>query len=147
MPVEAEISAQPPFKVMSIAGRGPLDEPASRMLVHLFEQIGIAGSLVKYRDASRYSVEMLDMSNVSMICIAYLSISGSPAHLRYLVQRIRKRLPAGVPVLVGLWPEGDILEATRDAIGADYFASSFEEVLKCCQSVRAAMPEREVAAM
>ncbi len=145
-PLEAEISAQPPFKVMSIAGRGPLDEPASRMLVHLFEQIGIAGSLVKYRDASRYSVEMLDLSNVSMICIAYLSISGSPAHLRYLVQRIRKRLPAGVPVLVGLWPEGDILEATRDAIGADYFASSFEEVLKCCQSVRAATPEREVAA-
>jgi len=143
---EPQAAPPPPFKVLSIAGRGQLDEPASRMLLQLFEQLGISSRLVKYRDVSRYSVEALDVSDVSMVCIAYLSISGSPAHLRYLVQRLRKRLPAGIPVLVGLWPQGDITEATRDAIGADYFASSVEEVLKCCQSVRAAGLEREVAA-
>jgi len=143
---EPQAAPPPPFKVLSIAGRGQLDEPASRMLLQLFEQLGISSRLVKYRDVSRYSVEALDVSDVSMVCIAYLSISGSPAHLRYLVQRLRKRLPEGIPVLVGLWPQGDITEATRDAIGADYFASSVEEVLKCCQSVRAAGLEREVAA-
>jgi hypothetical protein len=136
---------QPPFSVLSIAGRGPLDEPAARMLVQLFEQLGTGGRLIKYRDVSRYSVEALDVADVSMVCIAYLNISGSPAHLRYLIQRLRKRLPAATPVLVGLWPQTGIDEATREAIGADYFASSFEEVLKCCQAVRAAVSLPEVA--
>jgi predicted PurR-regulated permease PerM len=123
-----------PSAVLSIAGRGPLDEPAARMLMQLFDQRGIGGRLVRYRDVSRYGIDTLDVSNVGMVCIAYLNISGSPAHLRYLVQRLRKRLP-GLPILVGLWPQGDVNEATRSAIGADYFASSFEEVLKCCQSL------------
>ncbi len=136
---------QPPFSVLSIAGRGPLDEPAARMLVQLFEQLGTGGRLIKYRDVSRYSVEALDVADVSMVCIAYLNISGSPAHLRYLIQRLRKRLPAATPVLVGLWPQTGIDEATREAIGADYFASSFEEVLKCCEAVRAALSVSEVA--
>jgi predicted PurR-regulated permease PerM len=146
VPAEAETVAQEPFNVLSIAGRGPLDEPASRMLAQLFEQLGIGSSVVKYRDVSRFSVGALDVSDISMICVAYLSISGSPAHLRYLVQRLRRRLP-GIPVLVGLWPEGDITEATREAIGADYFASSVEEVLECCQAVRAAKPDCKQAAI
>lgn len=135
--VPADLPWQLPSAVLSIAGRGPLDEPAARMLVQLFEQLGIGGRLVRYRDVSRYGIEALEVSNVAMVCIAYLNINGSPAHLRYLVQRLRKRLPAGLPILVGLWPQGDITEETRNAIGADYFASSFEEVLKCCQAIGA----------
>jgi predicted PurR-regulated permease PerM len=126
-----------PSAVLSIAGRGPLDEPAARMLMQLFDQFGIGGRMIRYRDVSRYGIETLDISNVGMVCIAYLNINGSPAHLRYLVQRLRKRLP-GLPILVGLWPQGDVTEATRGAIGADYYASSFEEVLKCCQSLHGA---------
>jgi hypothetical protein len=134
---QSDAPAEPPSlppAVLSIAGRGPLDEPAARMLMQLFDQLGIGGRMIRYRDVSRYGIETLDVSNVGMVCIAYLNINGSPAHLRYLVQRLRKRLP-GLPILVGLWPQGDVTEATRSAIGADYFASSFEEVLKCCQSL------------
>jgi hypothetical protein len=134
-----------PSAVLSIAGRGPLDEPAARMLVQLFDQLGIGGRLVRYRDVSRYGIETLDVSNVGMVCIAYLNINGSPAHLRYLVQRLRKRLP-GLPILVGLWPQGDVNEATRTAIGADYFASSFEEVLKCCHSIATRVSSESEAA-
>jgi predicted PurR-regulated permease PerM len=147
VPDAAATDCQPAFSVLSIAGRGPLDEPAARMLVQLFEQLGTGGRLIKYRDVSRYSVEALDVADVSMVCIAYLNISGSPAHLRYLIQRLRRRLPVATPVLVGLWPQTGIDEATREAIGADYFASSFEEVLKCCQAVRAALSVPEVAAI
>ncbi len=142
---EVDALCQVPFEVLSIAGRGPLDEPAARMLMHLFEQLGIGGRMIKYRDVSRFSVEGLDVSKVSMVCVAYLNISGSPAHLRYLIQRLRRRLPAGTQVLVGLWPQGGLDEASRAAIGADYFASSFEEVLKCCQAVRAASAVHETA--
>ena len=133
-----------PRAVLSIAGRGPLDEPAARMLVQLFDQQGIGGRLVRYRDVSRYGIEALDVADVGMVCIAYLNISGSPAHLRYLVQRLRKRLP-GLPILVGLWPRGDVDEATRNAIGADFFVSSFEEVLKCCKAAGTPVRETEAA--
>jgi predicted PurR-regulated permease PerM len=135
-------AASLPSAVLSIAGRGPLDEPAARMLVQLFEQQGMGSRLVRYRDVSRYGIENLDLADVSMVCIAYLNISGSPAHLRYLVQRLRKRLP-GLPILVGLWPQGDVGGETKSAIGADFFASSFEDVLKCCKSASAARAARE----
>ncbi len=129
---------QPQAEILSIAGRGPLDEPAARMLVHLFGQQGVSSRLVKYRDVSRNGIESLDTSNVVMVCIAYLNISGSPAHLRYLVQRLRKRLPAGTPLLVGLWAPEDATigaEEARAAIGADFFTNSFEEVVKCCEAI------------
>jgi hypothetical protein len=93
---------------------------------------------VKYREVSRYSIENLDVSNVVMVCIAYLNINGSPAHLRYLVQRLRKHLPPGTPVLVGLWSPEDATvraEEARVAIGAEFFTSSFQEVLKCCEAI------------
>jgi len=129
--------------ILSIAGRGPLDEPAAIMLGHLLKQSGLGSRLVKYREASRLGIETLDLSNVVMVCIAYLNISGSPAHLRYLVQRLRARLPPGTPILIGLWsPEDTAIrtDAGRVAISADYFTSSFGEVLKSCQAAASSAP-------
>ncbi|WP_286838983.1 AI-2E family transporter, partial [Acidiphilium sp. 34-64-41] len=74
--------APPPDRtpaILSIAGRGPLDEPASAMLVHLLQDQGIAARMVKYNDVSRHTLQNLDVSNVAMASIAYLDISGSPA--------------------------------------------------------------------
>jgi hypothetical protein len=36
-------------------------------------------------------------------CASYLDIAGRPAHLHYLLQRLKRRVP-GVPLPVGLWP-------------------------------------------
>ncbi len=61
-----------------------------------------------------------------MACISYLDISGSPAHLRYLIQRLRQRLPRGTPILVGLWPSQDRTlsdQAAQRSIGADYYTA------------------------
>ncbi len=126
-----------PITVLSLAGRGPLDEPAAGMLVQLFKQSGFNSRLIRYREASRNSIETVDITDVAIVCIAYLNISGSPAHLRYLVQRLRSRLPTGTPILVGLWSTDDPAiraDATRAALGADLFTSSFEEVLRYCQA-------------
>lgn len=122
--------------ILSIAGRGPLDEPAASMLAHLLEQRGLGSRLIKYKDVSRYGIESLDTTGVTMVCIASLNLSGNPAHLRYLVHRLRKYLPTDTPILVGLWRDDDITtKEARCAIGADYFVSSFEEVLRHCQSI------------
>jgi len=134
----AERSAAIAPTILSIAGRGPLDEPASAMLVHLLQQQGIAGRLVRYDDVSRQTLQHLDVSNVAMASIAYLDISGSPAHLRYLIRRLRRYLPAGTPIMVGLWPHEEPAlqqEQMRTTIGADHYASSFADVMTQCRTI------------
>ncbi len=121
--------------VLCIAGRGPLDEAASTMLVQLLGKHGLGARLVPYEAVSRDRVDTLDMEGVAMACISYLDISGSPAHLRYLMQRLRRRLPQGTPILIGLWPTEDAAltdKTTQSGIGADYFASSLRDAVNNC---------------
>ena len=121
--------------VLCISGRGPLDEAASAMLVQLLGKHGISGRLVGYEEVSRDKVETLDVKAVAMACVSYLDISGSPAHLRYLMQRLRQRLPQGAPILVGLWPSQDKTlsdKQVQQTIGADYFTSSLAEAVNSC---------------
>jgi hypothetical protein len=72
-----------------------------------------------------------------MVCISYLELSGNPAALRYLVRRLKQRLP-DAPVLVGLWPVDDAAlkdDSIRNAIGADYFTTSLREAVDTCVRV------------
>ena len=120
--------------VMCIAGRGPLDEAASEILAQLLGKHGLGARLVPYELVSRTKVATLDVQGIAMVCISYLEISGSPSHLRYLLRRLRQRLP-GVPVLVGLWPAEDTVlkdERLRSAVGADYYTSSLRDAVTAC---------------
>jgi predicted PurR-regulated permease PerM len=124
-----------PSAVLCIAGRGPLDEAASTMLVQLLQKHGIGGRVVGYDEVSRDSVEKLDVAGVAMACISYLDISGSPAHLRYLLRRLRGRLPQGTPILVGLWPPEDpvVTDANvQRGIGADHYTQLLGEAVTIC---------------
>ncbi len=121
--------------VLCIAGRGPLDEAAASMLVQLLGKHGMSGRLVSYGDVSRQAITALDVTGVKMACISYLDISGSPAHLRYLIQRLRQRLPKGAPILVGLWPAEDSAlkdPSIQSGIGGDYFTASLEQAVSAC---------------
>src|SRR5690606_34368486 len=68
---------------------------------------------------------------------SYLEISGTPAHLRYLLRRLRKKAPKA-PILVGLWPAEDAVlksEAMRATLGADYYVSSMRDAVVQCLKV------------
>ncbi len=132
------LSWQGEAPILCIAGRGPLDEAASAMLVQLLGKHGLGARLTPYEAASRDRVEMLDVSGVAMVCISYLDITGSPAHLRYLMQRLRRKLPRGAPILVGLWPTGEAALTDRMIqmeIGADHFTSSLRDTVDVCLKV------------
>ena len=121
--------------VLCIAGRGLLDEVASTMLAQLLARQGFASKVVPHAATARATMGTLDISAVAMVCISYLELSGSPSHLRYLLRRLRQRLPADVPVLVGLWPIGEEIlqdERLRTAVGADYYTSSLHEAVEVC---------------
>jgi predicted PurR-regulated permease PerM len=120
--------------VLCLAGNGPLDETASAMLAQLLSEHGLGGRVVAYAAASREAIESLDVSGIAMVCISYLEISGSPSHLRYLMRRLRQKMPK-VPVLVGLWSADDPAladERARAVIGVDYYATSLHGAVAIC---------------
>jgi predicted PurR-regulated permease PerM len=143
VPKEPPLEAEPPelpetwrgeAPVLCIAGRGPLDEAAAIMLAQLLGKHGLGARVVPHEAVSRSSIIGLDVTGVAMACIVYLEISGNPAHLRYLIRRLRQKLPEA-PILVGLWPADDPVladEKLRAAIGADCYVTSLREGVKCC---------------
>jgi hypothetical protein len=123
--------------VMCIAGRGPLDEAAAEMLAQLLGKHGLGTRLVPHQEVSRRAILNLDMTGVQMVCISYLEISGTPAHLRYLLRRLKQKAPKA-PVVVGLWPAEDAVlksETMRAALGADYYVSSMRDTVVQCLKV------------
>ncbi len=120
--------------VMCLAGRGPLDEAASTMLAQLLRKHRLGTQVVPHRAVSRSAIMGLDVSTVRMVCISYLEISGTPAHLRYLLRRLREQVPTA-PILVGLWPADEAIlkdEKLRAMVGADYYVASLREAVICC---------------
>jgi len=120
--------------VLCLAGRGPLDEAASAMLAQLLHKHGIGARVLAYRAASREGIANLTFAGVEMVCISYLDISGSPAHLRFLLRRLRGKLP-NVKILVGLWPVDDpaVKDASaKAAIGADFYTTSLAGAVSAC---------------
>ncbi|TNC14141.1 AI-2E family transporter [Methylobacterium terricola] len=120
--------------ILCVAGRGPLDEAASMMLAQLLGKHGFGTRVVPFEDVTRSGIAALDAAGARMICISYLEISGTPAHLRYLVQRLRRRAPEA-QVLVGLWPADDAVLTDPDAratLGADHYAVSLREGVEAC---------------
>ena len=134
-PIEQRpISWQADTPVLCVAGRGPLDEAASSMLAQLLRKHGLGANVVSHEAVGRGQIRTLQLSEVSMVCISYLDISGNPAHLRYLIQRLRDRKP-DLKILIGLWPVGE--KVLSDAmigreIGADVYVSSLREAVEAC---------------
>lgn len=122
--------------VLCLAGKGPLDVMTSSMLAQLLGKHGLRGRVVPHTAASRSAIAGLDVSGVAMVCVSYLDIGGTPSHLRYLIRRLKAKLP-GVPILVGLWPAEDSVlkdEAIQREIGADFYTTSLREAVNVCTS-------------
>jgi hypothetical protein len=115
-----------------------LDEAVSTMLAQLLDKQGLATRVVPHAATTRPVIGALDVGGAAMVCISYLELSGSPSHLRYLMRRLRRRLPPEVRVLVGLWPDGEAIlqdDRLRAAIGADDYTSSLHQAVEACLEV------------
>jgi len=137
-----------PRAVLCIAGRGPLDEAAAVMLAQLLSRAGLGAETLSNAAVSRDEVARLDVDGVAMACISYVEVSGSPAHLRYLLRRLRQRLPPGTPILVGLWPAEDAALSdpqVQASIGADSYAGSLHDAVAACLDIASRAPEAQSA--
>jgi hypothetical protein len=75
----------------------------------------------------------LDTTGVAIVCLVYLDASG-PAHMRYSVRRLRRKLPKAT-IILGCWMkdiDSAVLEQLRDVAKADLVATSLGEAVKLC---------------
>jgi hypothetical protein len=136
--------------VLCIAGRGPLDEAAAAMLAQVLGKHGMGARLIGYEEVSCEQIDTFDVTGAAMASIAYLDISGNPVHLRYLMLRLRQRLPPRIPILVGLWPADDATlkdARPRTAVGANYFTNSLEEAITSCAEAAHAAADKSASAI
>ena len=125
--------------VLCIAGRGPLDEIAVEMLAQLLRQAGLNPRVLPHTAAARARIAALDPHEVAVVVLCYLDLSVAPAHLRFLLRRLRERVP-GRPIVVGLFPdEAPPAEVARllAAVGADRPASSLRGLVEACRELAA----------
>ena len=124
--------------VLCVAGRAPLDEAATGMLVQLLGKHGMNARLVRYDEVSREHIMAFDASSAAMACVCSLDLDSSPASVRYLIQRLRQRLPQGTPIAVGL-SSGDGPASKDDGfrrqIGADLMTRSLEQTVSVCADI------------
>jgi predicted PurR-regulated permease PerM len=123
-----------PTPVLCVAGRGLLDEAVASMLCQLLSKHGIGARIAPYETATRGNINLLETGEVAMVCVSYLDISGKHAHLRYLLQRLRQRMPT-TPIVVGLWPSDDPAMPhpnIRAEIGADYYTRTLHDAVEIC---------------
>jgi predicted PurR-regulated permease PerM len=120
--------------VLCIAGRGPLDEVIATMVAQLLRKHGIGARVLSHDSVSRNRILSLPVRDVEMVCLTYLDIVGVPANLRFLLRRVRNRLPTQT-TLVGFWTANDATlrdERLHGQLGVDHVVTGFGEAVEIC---------------
>jgi predicted PurR-regulated permease PerM len=102
--------------VLCVAGRGPLDEAATLLLVDMLSKYGIASRVVASDETSATNIHELSCEGVRLTCVSYLE-PGTFKNARYQVRRLRKHMP-DVPVMALFWGLGGDNSRYLDGIEA-----------------------------
>jgi predicted PurR-regulated permease PerM len=119
--------------VLCVAGRSLIDEAAAIMLGQLSTAHGLAARVEGAEALSTTNVFRLETTGVAIICLVYMDAAG-PAHMRYSVRRLRRKIPKAI-IILGCWiKEMDpaALEQLRESAKADLAAASLGEAVKLC---------------
>jgi predicted PurR-regulated permease PerM len=122
------------FPVLCLAGRSPLDEAAAVLFSQLSNAHGLAARVESADALSTTNIARLETAGVAVICLSYLDAT-IPAHMRYSVRRLRRKLPSAMIVL-GCWAENvdkEALEELRCTVKADTAAGSLSEAMMICR--------------
>jgi hypothetical protein len=139
--------------VLCVAGRGSLDEAAATMLAQLLEKHGIGARVVPPEAVSVANLVRLDVTGAQMACLSYPSLEpGSFTNARYLVRRLRRRLPQA-KIFAGFWTltaqdgeERDALAATRADLVVTSLRQAVEQVVNAAKGAAGADLEGDIRA-
>ena len=131
--------------ILCIASRSALDQAAAVMLTQILEKHGLDARVQPFQDVSSAKSFKVDAPDARIVCLSYFGAASSPVHVRYLIRRLRRVMPAA-KFLACFWmldPDDSKLEAWRVTVGADLVASSIAAAARIClTAAAAATPDR-----
>ena len=132
-PEDLPLEWQGETPVLCIAARSLIDEAAAIMLSQLTATHGLKARTEGPEALSTANVFRLQTAGISIICLVYMDAS-TPAHMRYSVRRLRRKLPKGIIMLACCTKDMDdgILENLRENARADLAAASLAEATRRC---------------
>ena len=106
-----------------------MDDAAAALLSELLEKLGLKPRVLGSEAISAGHIVSLDVTDAKLICLSYMSIGPSPAHVRYLIKRLRGIIPTDCTILVGYWAaDGNgAVKALKQTAGADAYATSLKQ--------------------
>lgn len=127
--------------VLCIGSRTALDEAAAIMLAQLCTAHGLRARVESPDALATNNIFRLESEGVALVCLSCLTAS-YPAHIRYAVRRLRRKLPKA-RIMVGLWSGSDesgSADAVRESAKSDMFVSSLREATRnCIEAIRPTM--------
>jgi predicted PurR-regulated permease PerM len=121
--------------ILCIGGRSALDEAAAAMLAEVLKKRGLGAKALAPEAISAGHIASMAGTETKLVCLSYLGLGTGPAHIRYLVRRLRRILPAGTAILVCYWSDqgdGAAAKELLDAAEADAYATSLPEAVEIC---------------
>ena len=142
--------------VLCLASRSPLDEAACLLLQQLLQKHGLGARVQPFADVASARLFKLDAQEAPLVCLSYFGAVGNPAHVRYLIRRLRRVMP-DTRFLAGFWmlaEQPEKAEEWRAAVGAHRVATSLAEAVAISiaeaggnpQGRASTMPGQEVSA-
>ncbi len=122
------LSGTPSARILCVAGRGALDEAAAAMLAQILTRHGVGTRVVANSAVSAGNLYQLEVEDVSAVCVSYIAPIAF-THARYLVRRLRRRLP-GAKMVLGLWGHGQSeidRDEARSSIDIDHVVTSLAQ--------------------
>ena len=119
--------------ILCVAGRSLIDEAAAIMLGQLSTAHGLSARVEGAEALSTANIFRLETAGVAIVCLVYMDASG-PAHMRYSVRRLRRKLPKAT-IILGCWMKDmdpAALESLREGAKADLAAATLGGALKHC---------------
>jgi predicted PurR-regulated permease PerM len=122
----AEIGSQPDKEVKTLAdnatnagtircvgGRSELDFAAASLLAHLLSREGYRAEVIASPVVSRGNIDNFSPEGISALGVCYVDFSGATAPVRFLLRRLRQRLPEA-RLFMAVWPQDHSLVRDRD---------------------------------
>jgi predicted PurR-regulated permease PerM len=117
--------------VACVASQSPFDEVVTAMLGQLLAGRGVASRILPYSVVSRERMAQLNLSAAPIIIVSSLAPGVTPAHVRYLIRRLRQRAPSAT-IIAGLWSLDELAlndPTSQKALGADRYVASLRDAV------------------
>ena len=115
--------------VLCVGARSNLDDAAAAVLALLLERRGIGARRASWSDTRIANLASWDVTDVRIVCLLYLN-ENSLSHARYLIRRIKRRMPS-VQILAAFLSQAPETSSSTpiEVTKADLIATSLREVL------------------